>query len=249
LQQMNGMWRSLVAADIDNDGDTDIVAGNLGLNCIYRAGPAAPMQLFAADIDGNGAVDPVLFYYIKDKDGIRRSYPAIGRSQFAEQVPAIKKKFLRYKDYAKAGFDDIFTSRAKENMLRFTCNETRSCWLENKGNGQFVQHVLPVEAQFAPVNTLIVTDLDGDGYKDLLLAGNEYQPDVMIGRYDASYGLVLKGNKDKSFTTLPPLQSGFLLRGDIKSMALLPAANGGQLLIAAANNDSLRVFRINKPVK
>ena len=209
----------------------------------------APMQLFASDIDGNGIIDPVLFYYIKDKDGVRRSYPAIGRSQFAEQVPAIKKKFLRYQDYAKATSDDIFKGKARENMLSFTCNETRSCWLENKANGKFLKHPLPVEAQFAPVNAMVAEDLDGDGYKDLLIAGNEYQTDVMIGRYDASYGTVLKGSKDGIFIPLSSLKSGFIVGGDIKSMALIPAATGGKLLVVAANNDSLRVFKINKPGK
>jgi len=249
LADMDGMWRSLIATDIDNDGDMDLVAGNLGLNCMYKAGSTTPMQLFASDLDGNGTIDPVLFYYIKDKDGVRRSYPAIGRSQFAEQVPAIRKKFLHYQDYAKAKLDDIFTGTAKENMHSFTCNETRSCWLENQGNGKFEKHPLPVEAQFAPVNAIVAEDLDADGYKDLLLAGNEYQAEVMIGRYDASYGTVLKGTKDKKFIPLSSLKSGFITQGDIKSMALIAGAHGEKLLVAAANNDSLRIFSINKPRK
>ena len=247
LGEMDGMWRSIIATDIDNDGDIDLVAGNLGLNCIYKAGPLTPMRLFAADIDANGSIDPVLFYYIKDGDGIRRLYPAIGRSQLAEQVPAIKKKFLHYQDYAQATVEDIFKGKAKENMRSFTCNETRSCWLENRGKGQFLKHALPMEAQFAPVNAILAEDLDGDGYKDLLLAGNEYQADVMIGRYDASYGTVLMGSREKTFNALPLSKSGFILNGDIKSMVLIPAAKGGKLLLAAANNDSLRVFFIGNP--
>jgi hypothetical protein len=249
LTEMNGMWRSLVAVDIDNDGDMDLVAGNLGLNCIYKAAASTPMQLYASDIDGNGTIDPVLFYYIKDKDGIRRSYPAIGRPQFAEQVPAIKKRFLRYQDYAQATFEDIFKGKAKDSMLSFMCNETRSCWLENQGNGKFIKHALPMEAQFAPVNAVIAEDLDGDGYKDLILAGNEYQSDIMIGRYDASYGTVLKGSYKKIFAFVPPLASGFIVDGDVKSMAIIPAANGGKLLVVAANSDSLQVFRLNHSTK
>ena len=56
-----------------------------------------------------------------------------------------------------------------------------------------------MEAQFAPVNAIICDDLDNDGFKDLLLAGNEYQTNVMTGRYDASYGCFLKGGADKKF--------------------------------------------------
>jgi hypothetical protein len=145
LTEMDGMWRSIVATDIDNDGDLDLLTGNLGLNCIYKASGSTPMQLFASDIDGNGTIDPVMFYYIKDKDGVRRSYPAIGRSQFAEQVPAIKKKYLLYEDYSHATFDDIFKGKAKENMISFTCNETSSCWLENKGMGSSKNMFYPLK--------------------------------------------------------------------------------------------------------
>src|SRR4029079_18792696 len=92
LSQTNGMWRSLVASDIDNDGDVDLVAGNLGLNCEYHVSATEPMQLFAKDLDGNGSIDPICFYYIKGKDGKKHLYPAINRSQFSDQVPAIKKQ-------------------------------------------------------------------------------------------------------------------------------------------------------------
>src|SRR5690606_21071045 len=63
LKNFNGQWRSLQVADIDNDGDLDIVAGNLGLNNQYKASPEFPIKLYAKDIDGNGSVDPIVAYY------------------------------------------------------------------------------------------------------------------------------------------------------------------------------------------
>jgi len=244
LTQMNGMWRSLAGADLDKDGDMDIVAGNLGSNCIYHVGPDTPMHLFAKDLDENGSIDPIFFYYIKDKDGKRRLYPAISRAQFADQVPAIKKQFLLAQDYSKASFDDIFNANKKEGLMSFTCDETRSCYFENLGAGKFKKHLLPIEAQFAPVNSIICDDVDGDGNMDLIMAGNEYQTDVMTGRYDASYGWFLKGNKDKTFQFVPPIRSGFIVDGDVKDMDLIPISNHQKLLLIALNNDSLRVFKI-----
>jgi len=243
LLHMNGMWRSLAAFDVDHDGDTDLVAGNYGLNCVYHADAAHPMQLFAADLDGNGSIDPVPFYYIKGKDGQRHSYPAINRGLLAEQVPAVKKRFLYHRDYAKATFEDIFSGR-KDGMQTFTCNETRSCLLENLGNGQFRKHPLPVEAQFAPVNAIVCEDVNRDGYTDLLLAGNEYQADVMTGRYDALYGCLLMGGKNKTFSAVPAAASGFVITGDVKDMALIRASGGERMVIAAVNNDSLRVYKV-----
>ena len=244
LLQMNGMWRSLVVSDIDNDGDPDLIAGNLGLNCIYKVSGQEPMQLFAADLDANGSIDPVPFYYIKDKNGIRRSFPAISRSQFSDQVPAIKKQFLLYKDYVHASFDNIFKGKAKDDILRLHCDETRSCYFENLGTGKFIKHVLPMEAQFSPVNAIICDDLDNDGFKDLLLAGNEYQAEVITGRYDASYGCFLRGNSKKVFTPVPPVKSGFIVKGDVKDMSLIRLSNNERIVLVAVNNDTLRVFRM-----
>ena len=245
LTQTNGMWRSLLATDIDGDGDTDIVAGNLGLNCLYRVSSSEPMQLFATDIDGNGSIDPVLFYYIKGMDGKKHLFPAISRSQFSEQVPAIKKQFLHYKDYSNATFEEIFKNKTKKDILQLNCDETRSCFFENIGTGKFIKHPLNIEAQFAPVNSIICDDLDNDGFKDLLLAGNEYQAEVMNGRYDASYGCFLRGSRNKSFTSVPTAESGFILDGDVKDMAIIRMQNGKRIILAAINNDSLHVFNIN----
>ncbi|MEP7142783.1 MAG: VCBS repeat-containing protein [Ferruginibacter sp.] len=242
LIQMNGMWRSLIAADVDNDGDIDFVAGNLGLNCKYHVSPGQPMKLYAKDIDGNGSIDPVMFYYLKDKTGRKDLYPAIGRDQLADQVPAIKKMFLKHTDYVNARLDDIYKNKA--GLLEFTCDETASCWIENAGHGKFVKHILPQEAQFAPVNAIICTDINRDGINDLLIAGNEYQTEVMTGRYDASYGLFLKGSTTKQFTAIPPVTSGFIVNGDVKDMKLITNNQKEKLIVVAVNDEFVKVFRI-----
>lgn len=245
LTEMNGMWRSLITSDLDNDGDVDLVAGNLGLNCDYRVSTTEPMQLYASDMDGNGSIDPVFFYYIKGEDGKKYSFPSISRNRFADQVPAIKKQFLLHKDYSTATFSEIYKGKPKEKILQLYCDETMSCYFENTGNGKYVKHPLPVEAQFAPVNAIVCDDLDNDGFKDLLLAGNEYQAEVITGRYDASFGCFLRGNSNKTFTSVPPVKSGFILKGDVKDMSLIRLSDGQKIILAAVNNDSLRVFRVD----
>lgn len=244
LTEMNGMWRSLAGADIDGDGDLDLVAGNLGLNCDYHVSASKPMQLFASDLDNNGSIDPVLFYYILDNDGERRLFPAISKGQLAEQVPYIKKQYLYNKDFAHATYDDILHNKSQNNLLKLTCDETKSCYFENMGKGKFIKHPLPVEAQFAPVNSIVCTDVDNDDLMDIILAGNEYQAEVMRGRYDASYGCYLKGTGRGKFKAVSASVSGLILNGDVKDIALIHSSKGEKMIIAAINNDLLRVFKI-----
>lgn len=242
LQHMDGLWRSLVAADVDGDGDIDFIAGNLGANCNYQASAAYPMKLYADDIDKNGSIDPVLFYYIKDADGKRKLYPSINKNQLAMQVPLINKQYASNKDFTTATADKIFGN--SKSLVVLTCSETRSCWIENKGNGQFEMHALPGEAQFAPVNAIICDDLDGDGIKDILLAGNEYQAEVLTGRYDALYGCFLKGDNKKQFKAISPVVSGFKVDGDVKDMKMITTVTNKKLILVAVNNDYLKVFEV-----
>ena len=81
------------------------------------------------------------------------------------------------------------------------------------------------------------------------MAGNEYQTEVMTGRYDASYGCFLRGDAKNIFTAVSPAASGFILNGDVKDMSLIRLSNGVKIVLAAVNNDSLRVFRINPAAK
>lgn len=246
LSKTDGMWRSLMAADIDNDGDIDFVAGNLGMNCKYHVLPDEPMVLYAKDLDGNGSVDPIIGYYIKDNTQQNTLYPSVSLNQLVEQVPSIRKRYLYYKDFAKATMDDIFKQKEDEEpFLQFQCNELHSCWFENIGNGKFIKHQLPVEAQFAPVNAILCADINKDGKMDLLLAGNEYQTEVMTGRYDASYGCYLRGDGKGNFFSVKPSESGFILKGDIKDMKMIRAKRK-ELLIATVNNERLRAFSIKK---
>jgi hypothetical protein len=202
------------------------------------------MELYASDMDGNQSIDPVFFYYIKNEKGERRSSPGISRNLLAEQVPFIKKQFLLHRDFAEASIETIFRGEKKDTALRLFCNETRTCVFENTGNGKFLKHPLPIEAQFAPTNAIVCEDMDGDANKDLLIAGNEYQTEVTRGRYDASYGLFLKGNGSAQFRAINPATSGFMVDGDVKDMAVIRTKDKHMNVLVAINNDSMRIFAV-----
>ena len=244
LQHMNGQWRSLQAVDLDHDGDMDFVAGNLGLNNTYHASPKEPIKLFAKDLDGNGTVDPIMCYYMVNQQGQRRLYPAVSRDMLTMQVPALKNDYLQYSSYADVDAGKLFSKESKDGMLELTCDETRSVWLENTGQGKFTSHALPAAAQLSPVNAIICTDVNGDGHTDIVIAGNEYQAAIMTGRYDASYGLLLEGDGKGNFRDVAPVRSGLILDGDVKDMQLITTGNGERLILVAVNDEKLRVVKV-----
>ena len=218
LKTGNGMWRSLQAVDIDNDGDIDYVAGNMGLNNKFHPTTERPVMLYAKDMDKNGSIDLIPAYYIKNNEGKYELYPGVDRNQLADEVPGIKKKYLLHKDFSGITMEKLASDYGKDGWTKLRCTNMQSVWIENLGKGKFKMHELPLQAQFAPVNAIVANDIDGDGNVDLIIAGNEYQTEASTGRYDASYGLVLRGNGKGNFTPVDILKSGFIVDGDVKDL-------------------------------
>ncbi|HVW58789.1 MAG TPA: VCBS repeat-containing protein [Puia sp.] len=243
LADEKGMWRSLAAADVDGDGDMDLIAGNLGANNPYHVSEATPLKLMAKDFEGNGRIDPILCYYIPDETGRKTLQVGMNLNQLTRQMPSFKKRFLKNADFASADLTALFPDDKIKDAVKLDCNELRTCWFENLGKGRFRKHVLPMEAQFAPVNAILAHDLDGDGKSDLLLAGNEYQTEVMSGRYDASYGLLLKGDGKRNFLPVTHVDRGIFIKGDVKDLKLIKDGNGDDLILVAVNNERIRIFR------
>ncbi len=237
IRNSSGWWNRLHPADLDGDGDTDLVAGNLGLNGQMKASPTEPTTLYAADFDGNGAVDPILCHY---RNGV--NMPAPSRDDLGQQMPSIKKKFNDYKSYSTATIEDIVgkDALAKAKVLR--AEQFRTVWLENTGKG-FTLHELPVEAQFAPVYAIASDDFNGDGHTDLFLAGNNRWSRIYFGRYDANHGQVLLGDGNPKgagggFRLLPASQTGISIRADVRDAALVKGKNGNRIVVGVNDGEA-----------
>jgi hypothetical protein len=161
------------------------------------------------------------------------------------QLPVLKKKFLRYDSYAGKTIDEIFSKEQLAHARLLTAEQQQSCVFYNDGKGNFSMEALPIQAQFSPVYGMVVTDLNGDGEKDIFLAGNFYGLKPQTGRMDAGYGTTLIGAGNKSYTFELPKNSGLFLKGELRDMALLKFADGSTGILAAMNNDRLCLFKKN----
>jgi len=249
LENHFGWWNSITAGDFDQDGDTDFVVGNLGANNSYHANSERPVKVYAKDFDNNGSIDPVTFVYFKDREGNYNSHPYHFWDDLYGQSPLFRRKFDRYKTYAKSTETTFFTEEEKKDAVILTGNYDRSAYVENLGNGQFKISELPRIAQIGPVNGMVTDDVNGDGILDVVLVGNDYGNEVFVGRYDAHIGLVLLGDGKGGFVPMSAFKSGFSVTGDAKALVKLSGMDGNFVFIASQNQGSLKAFGKSSPSK
>ncbi len=242
LKDNLGWWNSLAAADFDNDGDMDYVAGNFGKNMYLRGNSEEPVRVYAKDLDGNGTIDPLISYYLRDSVGTKKEYLYHPWQDVTKQYVGIRKKFNSYGAFGESTLPEMFSDGMLNDATQLTFNYMQSAWVENLGDGKFSLHPLPIEAQLAPIYGILPEDIDGDGNTDLLLIGNDYGMEVQQGKADALNGVVLHNKGNGDFYTLALERSHFFVPGDGKSLVTIDLANESQLIIASQNNDSLKVF-------
>jgi hypothetical protein len=189
----DGWWNTLEIADLNNDGDFDIVGGNFGLNSEYRADVKKPVTISAKDFDNNGTLDPIICRYFDDV-----SYPVATRDALLAQVPTLQGRIPKYSLYAHAKLSEIFKEDEMENTYTLSIFELASGIYENLGK-EFKFKKLPLTAQYGPVKSIRCLDIDGDGCDEIIIAGNDWGIEVLSGQQDALPGTVFGRKPDGDF--------------------------------------------------
>lgn len=242
LNGTRGWWSSIYAADMDNDGDVDYVAGNMGTNIDYRPSKQEPLELFYGDFSGTGRLQPILSYYGKNRQGEKQRFPFHFRDDIFQLMPLYKKKYPDYVSYSTARIEDVFSNEALSKAKHLKAETFESCFIENKGAGSFAIKALPLEAQFSCIYGIAATDYNSDGNMDLIVAGNSHSNEVVYGAMDASVGVLLEGNGKGSLRTVPSENSGLFLTGDIRGLASFYDKDDKEAIIAVNNSDTLMLL-------
>ena len=234
---LNGFYQRIIAADFDRDGDIDLMAANLGTNTKLRKAPDSQLRMWVKDVDNNQRTDQIIAYS-RGKEW----YPLAFKDELGKQLPGIiNKRFTDYVSFAGKPIEDVFTDDELKGADEFTVNQFASVYLENQ-NGKFLVHELPMMAQVSKLFSLQAIDIDHDGDLDVLGGGNFYGVSTYQGRYDASYGLVLRNTGKGTFVALSPIDSGFLLNGEIRDIRPVRTTQGVRIVVAR-NGEGLQIFR------
>lgn len=240
LDNSAGWWNSIDVADLDQDGDADLLLGNIGLNTDWAASVEQPMELFVDDYDKNLSTDPVMAYY---QNGKRWVYPDL--DLLAQQIVLVKKQFRTYEKYANSTFSDVFPEEFLANSYHLQIQKLESGILRYEGDYQF--EALPVEAQIAPIQGMLAADFNGDQRNELVTVGNFYGNQPSTGRLDATYGSYFTIDGSGTFQEIPAGESGFAVFGEARDIKMLRTAGDQALILVARNNAPISVFMVDQP--
>lgn len=240
LQQMKGAWQSIELTDLDGDGHTDLVLGNMGENGYLRPRTHEPAKLWIRDFDGNGSWESFLTKTVAGRD-----MPVFLKRDITEQFPALKKRNLKNRDYAPRSLQDLFPTVEEMEGDTHSVNYAPSIVAYNKGGNSFTIQELPVEAQLSVIRSILAEDLNDDGITDLVLAGNQFGLPPQFGKADAVPGLVLLGKGNRQFQVLNRKESGLWLPGETRALLTLKWKGNFKLMVIR-NNQKHLLFRKTK---
>ena len=240
LLDRSGWWNSITGADLDADQDIDYIVLNVGRNTKYGVATAAkPAELFYGDIGRTGSMTLVEAIH---KEG--RLLPIRGRSCSASAMPFIENKFLSYHSFALADLFDIYLERDLNGAERFQATNFDSGVLINDGTGKFAWRPLPRYAQASPGYGICTADFDADGDVDVYMVQNLFSREAETGLWDGGIGVMLRNDGAGDLQVVDPSETGLVIAGDAKGMAVADIDHDGWPdIVVAQNNDVLRVFR------
>lgn len=236
LDDYFGWYQAIAVGDFNQDGRPDFVLGNHGKNSRFKASKENPVVMFVNDFDANGSVEHIFTQKVND-----RHIPYTLKHELEKQIPSVKKKYLKYSSYNHQVLEDIFPSESLDKAAKQKMNQLNSLVMINNGNGEFDIQPLPRWAQRSWVYSILVTDVNGDGIEDLILAGNLAGAKPEVGQYDASHGDVLIGKGDGTFDYLPNAHHGLKLSGDIRDLHNI-VLNGKRMMMVVKNNDKVEFW-------
>ncbi len=241
LDSLFGWWNTVEAADLDKDGDLDLIFGNQGENLHYSPKEGQPMKMWINDFDNNGTIEQIVTQHYDNGD-----YPIHQKKELTEQLVSLKKQNLKASDYARRTIHELFPKEVIDKSIVKQSGNSSSLIAINEGGGNFSLKKLPPRTQLSCICDISCIDVNNDGHLDLIMAGNDFEYKPQFSRLDAGYGHVLLGDGNFGFTWQEYGKSGFFIRDEVKHLQEFKDKNGNRFLVAAINDNKPKIFAVDE---
>ncbi|MCC5941093.1 MAG: VCBS repeat-containing protein, partial [Balneolaceae bacterium] len=244
-EKFTGWWNRILVSDISGNGLPDILAGNLGLNSLYKATQDEPVKVYFGDLTDDGFFEAIFSVYKSDFEGNSFEYPAHNREDYVRMMPGIMSGFPTHEEFGKATTQDLLNALPGEPHTKEARHFSSSIFY-NRGEGNFEMVELPIEVQFSKVLGIHADDFTGNGFQDLLISGNRSGADLKVGSYNASNGLLLEGGEDGQLSEVPHQESGFYFPNFPVNLIPINTANNRTFYIIPQHNGEVRIIELDK---
>jgi hypothetical protein len=220
-----GWWNTLEASQLNESGETHILAGNFGENTRWRATPEEPIEVFAADFDQSGRHTPLLTHYMQGE-----RVPVARRDALMELMPSLRSRYVKFSTYAEARIEDLVDIEG-DQVLHRKASTLKSGYLPWSAAGPGSWKAFPMEAQWSSIHAFATADLTGNGLTDIIFGGNDFELEIESARMDAnSIGVLLQVEKNQwKFVPQEGLPGRF--NRELRSMKVIEVSGAPHLIV------------------
>lgn len=209
LQNYQGLWNGVATSDLNHDGRPDLVFSNMGRNTYFQPHLHHPIRLYYGDLNSDGITEVIQSHFDEELD---QWVPSYRFDEVARIIPPARQMFSSYEEFGRASINQVFGPWLALTQVKEVHVLDTTVFL-HRGD-TFDPIPLPLETQLAPAFSLATDDVNKDGHQDLFLVQNFFGTRPGQARYDAGRGLLLLGNGDGTFQSVPARESGIEVYGE-----------------------------------
>lgn len=239
LETLRGLWNGITTGDVNNDGKLDVIATNFGNNNTYAKyafETGKEVRIYYIQSGGTNKIIESIY-----SDELNSWVPLRKATELVKKFPMLGRRITSHEQYSSLGLQEILGMEL-DNFSRVSANTFSSMVFINRGD-HFEPRELPLEAQLTTAFSAGVSDFNADGNEDLFLSQNFYALPVGTPRNDAGRGLILLGDGDGNFSTLPGHKSGIKVYGEQRGAAISDYNSDGKAdVVVTQNGTRTRLF-------